>query len=480
MTKAIYSKPFKHLRIAAILQNQMAKGVLQVGDRLPSLRTICARHGVSQSTALAVYHYLETKALIEARPRSGYFVCASPQKLLSLPGASRPQEYAFDGSIDALVARVYANQGNKNTGVSFALGVPDNALLPVAKLNKCLVKAMRSMQGNGVAMEPPQGNEKLRRLVARWSFGMGAKLDPDNIITTAGCLNAISFCLMALTQPGDRIAMESPVSFGMLQVAQNLGLVIEELPCHPLTGIDVNALEKAFAKRKIRICLLISNFSNPLGSCMPDEHKKQVVALLEKYGVPLIENDLNGDIYFGTSRPASCKTYDESGMVLWCGSVSKTLAPGYRVGWVEAGRFKNKLLQAKIYHAISATSVTHEAVAGFLETGRYETHLRKLRQTLYSNHLHYLRAINAFFPAEKIKLSRPQGGFVLWLELDKKIDTVALYEEAAARNIGIAPGKMFTLKNQYNNCMRLNYGLFWDDKKLQALKTLGHLVKKML
>lgn len=274
--------------------------------------------------------------------------------------------------------------------------------------------------------------------------------------------------------------MESPVSFGMIQVAHSLGLVIEELPCHPVTGVEMEALEKAFSKKNIKVCLLISNFSNPLGSCMPDEHKQRAVQLAAKYGIPLIENDLNGDLYFGSRRPTSCKTYDESGMVLWCGSVSKTLAPGYRVGWVEAGSFKEKILQTKLYHAISTTSITHEAVANFLEAGRYETHLRRLRQTLYSNYLHYIRAINDFFPVDHLRVSRPQGGFVLWLELNKKINTLELYEAAAGRNISIAPGKMFTLKNQYNNCFRLNYGLHWDERKLHALKTLGGLVKGMV
>ncbi len=422
------------------------------------------------------FHLLETKGLAVSRPRSGYFVCPSAPKFLSLPATTSPQASSSDSSIDVLVGKVYDSSFK---GLSFSLGVPDNALLPVAKLNKSLVRAMRRMEGCGVAMEPPQGNVRLRRQVARWAFGMGARLDPDNIITSFGCLNAISFCLMALTKPGDRIALESPVSFGMLQVARSLGLEVEEMPCHPVTGVDVDALEKAFKKRKIRVCLLISNFSNPLGGCMPDAHKQRVVELVQRSGIPLIENDINGDIYFGSKRPSSCKTFDDSGLVLWCGSVSKTLAPGYRVGWVEAGRFKDQVLRVKRYHAISATSVTHEAIADFLEASRYEAHLRKLRQALYGNYLNYLRSIESFFPAEGLRVSRPQGGSVLWVELQRKVDTVALYEEVAARQISIAPGRIFTLKDQYNNCMRLNYGVEWDERRRDALRVLGRVIGKL-
>lgn len=478
MKRTAKQPQYLYLRIAAVIEQQVAKNILKVGDRVPSLRTICREYGVSQGTALEAYYYLESKDVIASRPKSGYFVCNSPKKMLGVPNATNPDGAGFDGSIDALVSRVYHTIGSSNKIIPLSLGVPDNELLPVAKLNKGLVKAMREMPGSGVAMEEPQGNAKLRKQVARWSFAMEAKLDPANIITTAGCLNAISYCLMALTAAGDTIAMESPVSFGMIQVAQSLRLNIIELPTDTQTGVAPEALEHAL-KKGVKACLLTSNFSNPLGSCMPDENKKQAVRLLEKYNVPLIENDLNGDVYFGSHRPKSCKTFDESGLVLWCGSVSKTLAPGYRVGWVEAGRFKEKVLQMKLYHSITSTSITQEVVAGFLETGRYEAHLRKLRHTLYTNYLHYIRAIQTYFPAGSVRASRPQGGSVLWLQLDNGINTLELYERAIQKKISIAPGKMFTLKDQFHNCFRLNYGLCWNDKTAQALKTLGKLVYEL-
>ncbi|HYC29554.1 MAG TPA: PLP-dependent aminotransferase family protein, partial [Chitinophagaceae bacterium] len=212
--------------------------------------------------------------------------------------------------------------------------------------------------------------------------------------------------------------------------------------------------------------------------CMPDEHKKEAVRILEKFNVPLIENDLNGDIYFGSQRPKSCKTYDESGLVMWCGSVSKSLAPGYRVGWVEAGKFKDKVQQVKLYHSISSTAITQEVVSRFLENGRYETHLRKLRHTLYTNYLQYIKLINDCFPGDTL-VSQPQGGFVLWVELNKKVNTVELYEKALLQKISIAPGKMFTLTDQFSNCMRLNYGLVWNERTETGLRILGKLIKGM-
>ncbi|GAB3524286.1 aminotransferase-like domain-containing protein [Emticicia fontis] len=479
MTSRLTSDEFLYERIASVIERQIIKGVLKVGEKIPSLRTICQEYGVSQSTALQAYYFLESKALIEARPQSGYFVCNSPKKMLDVPMVSNPSNHHFEGTIETLVSRVYDNMGIREKYISLSLGIPANELLPIAKLNKGLVQAMRQMEGSGIPIEHPQGNEKLRKQIARWAFAMEANLDPDNIITTSGCLNAISYCLMALTRPGDTIVLESPVSFGMIQVAQSLQLNIIELPCYAETGIDLKTLEETLSQTPIKLILLITNFSNPLGSCMPDENKKILVELLEKYQIPLIENDINADVYFGNQRPKSCKTFDKTGLVLWCGSVSKSLAPGYRVGWVEAGRFKEQVLKKKLYHAISSTSITEEAIAIFLENGRYETHLRKLRNTLYYNYLQYLKIINEFFP-EGTKASRPKGGFVLWLELDERIDTVELYERAIKQKISIAPGKMFTLRNQFNNCLRLNFGLHWNDQTYEALKTLGQIAKDLI
>ena len=191
-----------------------------------------------------------------------------------------------------------------------------------------------------------------------------------------------------------------------------------------------------------------------------------------------IRRGLNGDVYFGNHRPKTCKTYDESGIVLWCSSISKTLAPGYRVGWVAPGKFKDKIIKTKRYHSISSATILQETIASFLENGRYENHLRKLRQTLHCNSLQYLRRICEYFP-ENTKVSRPQGGFMLWLELSKKLDTAELYDRSMQHKISIAPGRMFTLQKQYNNCVRLSYGLIWNEKVDNALKLLGKLVKGM-
>ena len=469
---------FVYQQLARSIEQQIHNGVLKAGDRLPSVRTLCREQGISMSTVLQAYLELEKKALIESRPQSGYYVSFWHQRIAPVPDTSKPAVWTEANEPDEIIRKVYNYMGSKH-GTMLSLGVPANDLLPIPRLNKALVQALRDLPGSGTEYEEVQGNRKLRRQVARWAITWQGRLSEDDVVTTAGCMNALSFSLMAVARAGDTIAVESPVYFGILQLARSLGLKVLELPTHPQTGIDLEALTNVVKTGKIQVCLLVSNFNNPLGSCMPDAHKKEVVRLLDHYGVPLIEDDLYGEVYFGASRPKSCKTYDESGNVLWCGSVSKTLAPGYRVGWVAPGRYKEKIIKLKMFHSVSSTTLTQEVIANFLENGRYETHLRRLRQTLQANSFQFIRAISEYFP-EGTRISRPQGGFVLWIELDKRIQVSSLYESALKQKISIAPGRMFTLQDQYQHCMRLSYGHVWNEKLEGVLKTLGRLARQEL
>lgn len=467
-----------YLHIADAIEKQIMDSVLNIGDKLPSVRVLSKKQNVSMSTTLQAYYHLEGKGLIESRPQSGYYVRFNPSRFPARIEKSNPPLSSKNKNVEAIISEVY-NDFVMPGMTRFSLSVPDPELLPLAKLSKAMMQAMRDLPDAGTAYEHIQGNEQLRRQVAHWAMHWGGRLQADDIVTTAGCMNAISYGLMALTQRGDTIAVESPVYFGTLRFAQSLGLKVLELPTHPDTGVDPADVKKALQKHKVKACFFVTNFSNPLGYCMPDDQKEALVRMLSFYGVPLVEDDLYGDVYFGDQRPRSCKSFDEEGNVLWCSSVSKTLAPGYRVGWMAPGKYLEQVKRLKLYHSITSASVQQAAIANFLATGRYEHHLRKLRQTLHTNSLQFIRAIGEYFP-EGTKISNPKGGFILWVELDKRIDTYHLYQEALLHKISIAPGTMFTLQDRYQNCIRLSYGMTWTPQVDRALKKLGQLVKGMI
>ena len=467
----------KYIDVAERIETLIANGVLKVGDKLLSVRALSKEQGISLSTAFQSYYHLESKGLIEARPQSGYYVKYSPQHILDIPNCCEPLDDAVPVSVDEMISSVYHDLNNDKL-IHFSLGVPSITLLPTAKLNKAVTQAIRDSKTSCMGYEHIQGNLELRRQIARQAFNWGGTPKENDIVVTAGCVEALALCIKAVTKPGDTVAIESPTYFAVFQVMESHGLKVVEIPNNPATGVDLDYLELAIPRFNIKACLFVCNFNNPMGSCMPDENKKRLVDMLAKKDIPLIEDDIYGEMYFGKTRPKTCKSFDKKGLVLHCSSFSKSLAPGYRIGWIIPGKFKDEVIRLKRMHTVATNTLAQAAIALFLSNGRYELHLRHLRKALHTQSMKYVQAICEHFP-EDTRITRPQGGFVLWVELNKKIDTYKLHKKALKLNVGIAPGQIFSSQSRFENCFRISYGEPWSNRIEEGIKILGKLVKEM-
>src|SRR5215467_96534 len=449
-----------YLQIAGGLEKMINEDVLKIGDKLPSVRMLSEEYGISMGTAFQAYYHLEGKGLIESRPKSGYYVRFTQRRFPALPKQFQAEPISHDVSVNEMIDSIYGDFPADGI-INFAVAVPDASLLPTAKLNKSVVHALRNSKDSCINYEHTRGNVELRNQLAKLAFNWGGKVEPDEIIVTAGCLEAITMCLRAVTKPGDTVAIECPTYFGIYQAVENLGLKVVEVSSCAVNGIELNSLQKAIDKCDIKACIVVPNFNNPLGSCMPDENKKKLVDIITKHNIPLIEDDIYGELYFGKSRPKTCKYFDKKGLVMHCSSLSKSLTPGYRIGWAIPGKFTKQVLQIKRMSNISGVGLTQAAVAHFLKTGRYEYHLKNLRKALHTQCLRYMQAIIEYFPADT-KISRPHGGFVLWLELNKKINSFKLRNEAMKQNISVVPGRIFSASCNYSNFIRISFGKPWD------------------
>ena len=470
----VQDEDFLYLQIADRLGSQINQLILKTGEKLPSVRALSQEQGISLSTAYKAYVQLEIRGLIEARPKSGYYVRYTPTKSFERPDRAKPVKETKKLSLDEMIEMVYRNFSRDGI-VKLSLATPALSLLPRAKLNKSMMEAIRQSADSCINYDEIQGSAVLRKHIARQAFSWGGNIAPDDIVTTQGCMEALVFCLRAVTKPGDVVAIESPTYFGIFNTVQSLGLKIAEIPSDPVNGLDLDYLARAINEQQIKACLFVPTFSNPWGYCMSNDRKKQLVELLAKKEVPLIEDDIYGEMYFGKTRPRTCKSYDKQGLVMLCSSVSKSLAPGYRVGWCIPGRFKTQIINLKLMYTLSTSSPTHAAIGHFFETGRYDLHMRNLRKALYTQCLRYTQAIAEYFPAD-VKVSRPQGGYVLWIELNKKIDAFELYEQALTYNISISPGQIFSTDSRFTNFIRISFGYPYDQEIEQSLKTLGSLI----
>jgi DNA-binding transcriptional MocR family regulator len=474
---SIKTVDYKYNEVAERIEALIETNVLKVGDKLLSVRALSKEQGISLSTAFQAYYLLESKGYIEARPQSGYYVKYSPGNILGLPKKSVIPDEAVPVSINEMINSVYQDLRSP-TIINLSLAAPAASLLPTAKLNKTLMHVVRESPTSCLHYEHVQGNELLRKQIARLAFNWSGTFDEDDIVVTAGAVEGLSLCIRAVTKPGDAIAIESPTYHAIFQMMESYGLKVVEVPTDPVIGADLDYLEKAIKRFDIKACLFVSNFSSPLGSCMPDENKKRLVEMLSKKEIPLIEDDIYGELYFGKTRPKTCKTFDKKGLVLQCSSVSKSLAPGYRIGWVIPGKFKSQVIQLKRMQTVSTNTLTQAVVANFLSNGRFELHLRHLRKALHTQSLRYLQAISEYFP-EDTRVTRPQGGFVLWIEVNKRINAYKLHKRALKHNIGIAPGAIFSPhEGRFENCFRLSFGEPWSDKIEDAIRIIGKLIRE--
>lgn len=443
---------------------------------MPSVRKLRTQLGVSISTAIQAYMVLESKGLIEARPQSGFYVKACSKDLPPEPTMSNPSPSATTVGVKSLVSKCFRVARIPDI-VPLGVGTPSPVLLPVKQLNIILARAARNQGSLGVSYDFPPGNEELRRQIARLSLNWGCALSSQGIVTTAGAMEALNLCLRAVAGPGDTIAIESPTYYGILQTIESLGMKALEIPTHPRDGISLEALDSALKRHKVKACLLLPNFNNPLGSCMPDRNKKELVGMLARRRIPLIEDDIYGDLHFGPVRPKTVKAFDKEGLVLLCSSFSKVLAPGYRVGWVAAGRYHTQVEELKFISSLATSSLPQVAIAEFLHNGRYDRHLRKLRKAIAAQVQLISLAISRYFP-KGTRMTRPAGGMFLWVELPKSVNSLELHRKALEAKISIAPGPIFSARQKYQNFIRLNCGQPWSDRVEQALVTLGRLAGK--
>jgi len=460
---------------ASDLSEAIAAGLFRPGDRLPSIREACRQRGISPATVFKAYYLLEAEGLIRAAPRSGYYVNARPtDRRLLEPKPSRPKTAGISIDTRDLVYDIHASL-KQRSGVPLGSPFIDPTFFPLDRLRQSLVAAMRRLDPWSSVVDLPPGNRALKRQILKRYLAHGMKLAESEIVLTNGAMPALDLCLAAVAKPGDSVVIESPTFYVALQALQRRSLKAIEVATDCGEGIDLGRLAEVLEKRRPAACWLMTNFQNPLGSLMPDQKKRELVALLAQHEVPLIEDDVYGELYQGDVAPPSAKSFDRHGLVMHCASFSKTLAPGYRVGWTAAGGFATQVERLKLSTLLTGAIPTQAAIATYLQDGGYDSHLRRLRRTLADQQAVVVDAVHRYFP-EGTRVSLPQGGYFIWLELPEPVDAVELFWAASAQGISIAPGPMFSARGEFSHCIRLNTGQVWSRKVEDAIVKIASLV----
>jgi len=462
--------PPLYRRVADRVAGLISGGTLEPGQRIPSVRALSRQLSVSVTTVLEAYRLLEDRGLVEARPQSGYYVRPratpgpEPSCTASAEGPATPE-------VCDLVLEVLRQVGRPGL-VPLGSAAPSPAFLPVERINRTLARVVRMRPDASHAYDSVSGNRELRLQIARRMLEAGCSAAPEDVITTCGAQQALSLSLRAVARPGDTVAVESPTYHGLLQAIEWQNLRAIEIATDPRHGIDLDELAGALQRQPVAAVVVAASYGNPLGHNMPLERRQRLVEMLAAARVPLIEDDVYGELPHEGPRLPACKSFDRDGGVLLCSSFSKTLAPGYRVGWTVPGRYHDAVERAKFAAGIANPTPTQLALAQFVADGGLDRHLRRLRRTYRDLRIRMSCAIQQWFP-EGTRITRPGGGHVLWVELDPRVDSVALYRRAIAAGISILPGPLFSPSGRYGNFIRLNFAVPWSDEIERALRTLG-------
>ncbi|MES1955653.1 PLP-dependent aminotransferase family protein [Salinisphaera hydrothermalis] len=457
-------------KLADDLAWAIRRGAFAPGARLPSVRHISQQRGVSVSTAVRAYHELERRGLIDAAPRSGFFVVGPRRSALPSVPQRRlaPVPVAGGGRILQLLAAA-----DDPRVVSFGAATPQAGYMPSAALAAASRTVWRNARRRCMTQAFPPGAIELRTALAKRLALAGCRLDPDDMLITNGCQEAMAIALQLLCRPGDVVAVEAPTYYGLLEVLEQQQLRALPIPSDPKTGISLDALEQALGTGEARACVVTPVAANPLGVTLSDERKQKLAALVARYKVPLIEDDTYGELVETGRRAIPVKAWDRVGLVYYCGSATKTICAGLRIGWLSVpATHRAQAAKAQYLRTVSVNTWAQLTLAHYLATGPIDRHMRAAARSYRQCVAELVDQLERHFPAGT-KISAPQAGFLVWVELPGTMDTDALLENSLRRGISFAPGSLFAPTDGFENCMRLNAAVEWNDRAKAAIQTLG-------
>jgi DNA-binding transcriptional MocR family regulator len=466
----------KFRQVMDVIVNMIKNEVLQPGDKVPSLRKMSEDQSVSISTVMQAYIKLETVGMLEAVPQSGFYVSRGTYVQREQITRTAPSRQPTQVTKSEHIQTILHDMVNPEV-IPLGCAIPSADLLPHKELVGIMKKVLNMDSAGTMEYGDTQGVKFFRQQIAYYMNMNGNSVHSDNIIVTNGASEGMSLALRALTSPGDLIVMESPSYFGFMHLLETNKVFALELPTCPEEGIDLNDLHHAVKKYGVKAFLMQPNFGNPLGHSYPEDVKKEIVSICSRYNVPIIEDDINGDFAFCTKRGSNLKKYDTDGNVIYISSFSKTLSSGLRIGWVEAGKYFDAILRQKIANSLATSEISQLTIAHYLASGKYPRHLRKMNNAIKSQIESYKMKILKYFP-NGTKVSEPQGGFVLWVEMPEQVDTNAIFSRAVEEKISFTPGGIFSSQEKYNNCMRINCGYPMDSRIEKGIARLGELCRE--
>lgn len=469
---------FKYEKVFTDLHNAILNGIFLPLAKLPSLRTSSIKYNCGVSVIIQAYGKLESIGLITSIEKSGYIVCSDSVMPMPTPENANHTLLPNISKANTMTSEIMDMAMDK-TILPFGAAIPDETIMATKKLTMYIRRKIQYCPELLTCYTPAAGSLNLRQEIVKYMFNKGVYINADDIVITNGCAEALYLSLKLTTSPGDTVAIETPTYFSLISMLEELKLRAIEIPTKADKGLDIGNLKKTLENCKIKSLVFSSTFQNPLCSIMDSSALKELYNLSIAHGFNLIEDDIYGDCSFDKKSYKPLKSMDKKNNVIYCSSFSKTLSSGIRIGWVIPGTRLDQFKESKQISCLGGPAVLQEALAEFFRDGCYDLHLKKFRKKIYSQTYGIRKLIEKYFPTGT-KVTSPKGGYFLWVEFPKGLNAYTLYSMAYENKIGIVPGPVFSLSENYRNCIRLSCATPITPEIIGGVRKLGELAELCL
>lgn len=463
------TRVLKYVQLSENIIDNILNGTLLNGEKLPSLRQLSQQNSVSITTSIRCYEHLEELGFVEVIAKSGFYICM-------------PQQTNVNIDFPVFISKKRSLNMSKFKQVNAFKSVDLAPLLtaqlssehfPKDMLQRCFSRVFRHNNSEQYSYGSARGNENLRGAISHHFSKKGLMLDIEELVITNGCLDAVSMAIDIVSKPKDIIIITSPCYNGLLQLLSLMEREIIEIPSTE-NGIDLKQLEFIVENNNIAACLLTATFQNPTGHSLSTDQKQWLANFSSINKLPIIEDDIYSELSHQGIMPLPIKHWDKSGWVIWCSSVSKTLAPGIRLGWCSSGRFINQFIKQRNIKTLGINQPLQDGLAQFINAGHYARHIRNVNNKLAMQVIEYSLYFKEHLPNSAI-ISSPNGGLVLWIKVPQLPEEL-FNDLCVKQNIYIRTGSMFSSREYYNDCFRINIGCPLDDNIKKKISLLCNII----
>jgi 2-aminoadipate transaminase len=357
--------------------------------------------------------------------------------------------------------------------IDLGVGQPQDALLPVSLMARAMAAAVTARQSHPLQYGAERGDGRLRSTLADFlAVGYGVPVFAEQLLISNGNSQAIDLCCAAFTRPGDVIFVEEPTYFLALQIFADHGLRVVGIPVDD-NGLRIDTLEAELAAHTPRFVYTIPTGQNPTGSTMPDERRRRLVELANKRGFLVLADEVYQLLDYSGSPPEPFAAHVDSGVVLSLGTFSKILAPGLRLGWIQAREDLLDVLASRgqLLSGGGLNPFTSAVVAPLLVDGGVADYLDDLRRTLHRRLIAMDEALSTH-AAAGVTYQCPRAGYFFWLNFPTGVETAAVRPAALIAGVGFQPGTMFSTRGVAANCLRLSFSYYGEADIRAAVSAL--------